>query len=197
MNKEIEMILSIIPQSYYDFIAKIIPGLVALEISSYIYYKTLLTPNNIWEVIFGIVAIYILGLILDIAGLAFSKTLDFILFCCYIFKDSKYSEDKNIYITIRDLHNGLHGIANNQNANIIIKMLSEIVLLRSLSLIFLVIFFAHIPLPISIYQLGENQKYLSLGIAVILYFLRLFLQCETALRITSMLNSNSLNIENS
>lgn len=187
MSNEIETILSIIPQSYYDFIAKIIPGFVALEISSYIYYETLLVPNNIWEVIFGFVGIYIIGIILDIGGLLLSQAIEMITICgC---KNNICPNGKQLFITVREIHSDLHEISETQDANIIIKMLAETVLLRSLSLLFTLLSIFNITPLASFYGFDTNQLFLlpSILMAVVLSILRLELQRETAIRADLML----------
>ena len=206
MSNEIETILSIIPQSYYDFIAKIIPGLTSIEIILFLSEKNLIYPRNIWEIIFSIIAVYIIGLSLDLGGLALSYILDYginILHNIIVFVIS-YDPYENyecqnkgkILKTIKDIHDELHKIDKNENhnqdSNIIVKMLAETVLLRSLSLFFIILFALEKFQVIPINEVIENQQYWSIGIAAILCLLRLILQYETSSRTDSMLQSQKI-----
>ena len=198
MSNEIGTILSIIPQSYYDFIAKLIPGFSALEISSYIFFETLKFPNNIWEIILGFTSIYIIGIVLDIGGLyLFSlfeklKKINHKSKCKYQKNNKKDNSDDDV-IAVRDIHIKLHQITNSQDANIIVKMLAETVLLRSFSLFFILVpfvkLFEIILCPKA--ELIACLRYIGLSIlaALIFHALRVTLQKETDVRAKSMLNS--------
>lgn len=201
MSNEIGTILSIIPQSYYDFIAKIIPSFASLEISSYIFCGKLIVPSNAWETIFGVVAIYIIGIVLDIGGLFLFDFIDkFGELSNEVETESRKSNDineqsmeENDFIAIKYIHERLHQITDSQDANILIKMLAETVLLRSLSLFFMLLFIAKI---IEIYynpnaELISCLKYmvLSVFVAFLFHVLRVTLQKETAIRAKSMLES--------
>lgn len=195
MSNEIGTILSIIPQSYYDFIAKIIPSFAALEISSYIFCGKLIVPSNAWETIFGIVAIYIIGIVLDIGGLFLFDFIDKLSESSngVETKSRKSNNTNEQSIAIKYIHESLHQIADSQDANILIKMLAETVLLRSFSLFFMLLFIAKI---IEIYynpnaELISCLKYmvLSVFVAFLFHVLRVTLQKETAIRAKSMLES--------
>lgn len=179
MSNEIKTILSIVPQSYYDLIAKFIPGVVATQVPFILYYRNLAIPKNIWEIFFGLITIYIVGLCLDIGSLTFSLKPD------RIRKDIFHKKDISFNV-IEDLHDELHKVADIQDVNVIIKMLAETVLFRSLALFFCLLFFFDISRLISFYKFIKFQPIFFLLIAMIFGFLRVILQHETTLRIDSM-----------
>ena len=116
MNPNVEKTASLIPEFYYDLLARILPGGMFYACADYAWWGVLHQPRTLLESFFVVAACYVIGFIIDLAG-------DLILV-----KLNKHNAVKNVL-------NALPQVKNPQIVNLLVKMCAEVVLLRSLLLI--------------------------------------------------------------
>ncbi|MEA5466623.1 hypothetical protein [Leptothoe sp. PORK10 BA2] len=113
MNPDVEKTASLIPEFYFDLLARILPGLLFYACVDYAWWGTLHKPGTLLESFFVVAVCYVLGLIMDLVG-------DLIL--------NKF-EIRNAVIIVL---NKLPQVKNPQVVNLLVKMCAEVILLRSL-----------------------------------------------------------------
>lgn len=121
MNPDVEKTASLIPEFYFDLIARVIPGLLIYACASYAWWGTLHKPGTLFESFFVVSACYVLGFVMDLTG-------DLVL--------KRIKVRNAVKITL----NVLPQIKNIQITNTLTKMCAEVILLRSLLLLSCVLF---------------------------------------------------------
>ena len=112
MNPNVEKTVSLIPEFYYDIIARIIPGLIAYVGFSYTWQGSLSQPGTFLESITLLVLCYVLGLSMDRIGVLYTQ-----------------GKQRKTFESVMD---GMASVKKSHNLNVLAKMYAELVLLNSL-----------------------------------------------------------------
>ena len=121
MNPEVEKTASLIPEFYFDLIARIIPGVIFYACITYAWQGSSYKPGTLLESLLVLTLCYVLGFITDLIG------------------DLALTRLKRVN-PVKLVLNELPKIKHPQSFNLLIKMCAEVVLLRSLLLICLMFF---------------------------------------------------------
>ena len=168
MSDGVEKAAGVIPEVYYDLIARVLPGFMFYICVGYAWCGTLNKPETLLDSVIGVAACYVLGFVLDVLGDMVVDSLFRIIGKFKIIGRDNAKKKVTEYLT--DLTWSQDG-TKPQDGGIFVKLCAEIVLLRSLMLTSLIFFV----FSVLTHTIKTLPQYLSGGTPYIFFLLALLI----------------------
>jgi hypothetical protein len=172
MNPEVEKTASLIPEFYFDLIARIIPGVIFYACITYAWQGSFYKPGTLLESLLVLTLCYVLGFITDLIG------------------DLALVRLKRVN-PVKLVLNELPKVKHPQSVNLLIKMCAEAVLLRSLLLICFMFFTFSVVINIfkTLPQYSGNLALPTFALSILLFTLFEYFQKRVTERLKIVINT--------